>query len=194
MPLIDSRTTGRAILNDPRAAPMADPSTFPAWKQFANGSAQVPGDGSTDTVPSYLTPGEAVLTPGAAQHVGASEDRGAQRHASARAVDFHAPGRLGAGDDGDAGRCARHQGRASQHQASSCENGGGPIDMIDLSYLRNVYCTSQKQGRHFTSIGVASEDSPCSISMASARLADSHSIGARACPGNTGRSPMATIR
>ena len=70
MPLIDSRTTGRAILNDPRAAPMADPRTFPAWKQFANGSAQVPGDGSTDTVPSYLTPGEAVLTPGAAQHVG----------------------------------------------------------------------------------------------------------------------------
>ena len=70
MPLIDSRTTGRAILNDPRAAPMADPRTFPAWKQFANGSAQVPGDGSDDTVPSYLTPGEAVLTPGAAQHVG----------------------------------------------------------------------------------------------------------------------------
>ena len=70
MPLIDSRTTGRAILNDPRAAPMADPRTFPAWKQFANGSAQGPGDGSDDTVPSYLTPGEAVLTPGAAQHVG----------------------------------------------------------------------------------------------------------------------------
>ena len=70
MPLIDSRTTGRAILNDPRAAPMADPRTFPAWKQFAAGVSQVPGDGSTDTVPSYLTPGEAVLTPGAAQHVG----------------------------------------------------------------------------------------------------------------------------
>ena len=70
MPLIDSRTTGRAILNDPRAAPMADPRTFPAWKQFAGGSSQVPGFGPTDSVPSMLTPGEAVLTPGAAQHVG----------------------------------------------------------------------------------------------------------------------------
>ena len=39
-------------------------------KRFAGGIAAVPGDGSTDTVPSYLTPGEAVLTPGAAQHVG----------------------------------------------------------------------------------------------------------------------------
>ena len=39
-------------------------------KRFAGGVAAVPGDGSTDTVPSYLTPGEAVLTPGAAQHVG----------------------------------------------------------------------------------------------------------------------------
>ena len=37
---------------------------------FARGTPQVPGFGSSDTVPSYLTPGEAVLTPGAAQHVG----------------------------------------------------------------------------------------------------------------------------
>ena len=39
-------------------------------KRFAGGIAAVPGDGPDDTVPSYLTPGEAVLTPGAAQHVG----------------------------------------------------------------------------------------------------------------------------
>ena len=39
-------------------------------KRFAGGIAAVPGDGPPDTVPSYLTPGEAVLTPGAAQHVG----------------------------------------------------------------------------------------------------------------------------
>jgi hypothetical protein len=65
-----SRTSGRAILNDPRAAPFADPRTFPAWKQFATGVAAVPGQGMEDTVPSMLTPGEAVLTPRAAQHVG----------------------------------------------------------------------------------------------------------------------------
>ncbi len=46
-------------------------ATLPVMpKRFAGGVAAVPGDGSTDTVPSYLTPGEAVLTPGAAQHVG----------------------------------------------------------------------------------------------------------------------------
>ena len=39
-------------------------------KRFAGGIAAVPGDGSGDTVQSYLTPGEAVLTPGAAEHVG----------------------------------------------------------------------------------------------------------------------------
>ena len=46
------------------------PSMGYAISGFARGSAQVPGVGSDDTVPSYLTPGEAVLTPGAAQHVG----------------------------------------------------------------------------------------------------------------------------
>ena len=44
------------------------PSMGYAISGFAYGSPQVPGAG--DTVPSYLTPGEAVLTPGAAQHVG----------------------------------------------------------------------------------------------------------------------------
>ena len=39
-------------------------------KRFAGGIAAVPGDGTDDTVQSYLTPGEAVLTPGAAEHVG----------------------------------------------------------------------------------------------------------------------------
>ena len=37
---------------------------------FARGSASVPGYGSGDSVPAMLTPGEAVLTPRAAQHVG----------------------------------------------------------------------------------------------------------------------------
>ena len=46
------------------------PSMGYAISGFARGSAQVPGFGPPDTVPSYLTPGEAVLTPGAAQHVG----------------------------------------------------------------------------------------------------------------------------
>ena len=40
----------------------------PKMQKFARGAAQVPGAG--DVVPSLLTPGEAVLTPGAAQHVG----------------------------------------------------------------------------------------------------------------------------
>jgi hypothetical protein len=46
------------------------PSMGYAISGFAGGVAAVPGFGSTDTVPSLLTPGEAVLTPGAAQHVG----------------------------------------------------------------------------------------------------------------------------
>ena len=46
------------------------PSMGYAVSGFARGSAQVPGYGSGDTVPSYLTPGEAVLTPGAAEDVG----------------------------------------------------------------------------------------------------------------------------
>jgi hypothetical protein len=37
---------------------------------LAGGIAVVPGQGMGDTVPSMLTPGEAVLTPRAAQHVG----------------------------------------------------------------------------------------------------------------------------
>ena len=39
-------------------------------KRFASGTAQVPGQGFGDVVPALMTPGEAVLTPGAAQHVG----------------------------------------------------------------------------------------------------------------------------
>jgi hypothetical protein len=37
---------------------------------YAGGVSTVPGQGMEDTVPSMLTPGEAVLTPRAAQHVG----------------------------------------------------------------------------------------------------------------------------
>jgi hypothetical protein len=48
------------------------PSMGYALQGFAGGIAQVPGFGSTDTVPSMLTPGEAVLTPDAAAHVGRS--------------------------------------------------------------------------------------------------------------------------
>ena len=39
-------------------------------KRFASGTAQVPGQGFGDVVPALMTPGEAVLTPGAARHVG----------------------------------------------------------------------------------------------------------------------------
>ena len=46
------------------------PSMGYAISGFAAGTPQVPGFGSPDTVPSYLSPGEAVLTPGAARHVG----------------------------------------------------------------------------------------------------------------------------
>ena len=48
------------------------PSMGYALQGFARGAAQVPGQGAGDVVPSLLTPGEAVLTPGAAQHVGRS--------------------------------------------------------------------------------------------------------------------------
>ena len=74
MPLIDSRTSGRAVLNDPRAAPFADPRTFPAWKQYAAGTSRVPkvpgALAGVDTVPSLLTPGEAVLNQQAATKLG----------------------------------------------------------------------------------------------------------------------------
>ena len=50
------------------------PSMGYALQGFAFGTPQVPGTapqfGSTDTVPAMLTPGEAVLTPGAAQKMG----------------------------------------------------------------------------------------------------------------------------
>ena len=38
---IYGRASGRAIFNDPRAAPLADPETFPAWKQYAAGTSFV---------------------------------------------------------------------------------------------------------------------------------------------------------
>ena len=62
---IGAMSAFRPPVKFPRGATVA-----PMPKRFASGIAAVPGDGSTDTVPSYLTPGEAVLTPGAAQHVG----------------------------------------------------------------------------------------------------------------------------
>ena len=46
------------------------PSMGYAISGFARGAAQVPGFGPGDSVPAMLTPGEAVLTPRAAQHVG----------------------------------------------------------------------------------------------------------------------------
>ena len=62
---IGAMSAFRPPMKLPRGATVA-----PMPKRFAGGIAAVPGDGSDDTVPSYLTPGEAVLTPGAAQHVG----------------------------------------------------------------------------------------------------------------------------
>ena len=65
---IGAMSAFRPPLKLPRGA------TIPVMpKHFANGSPQVPGFGPTDSVPSMLTPGEAVLTPGAAQHVGRSQ-------------------------------------------------------------------------------------------------------------------------
>ena len=62
---IGAMSAFRPPLKLPRGA------TIPVMpKHFANGSPQVPGFGPMDSVPSMLTPGEAVLTPGAAQHVG----------------------------------------------------------------------------------------------------------------------------
>ena len=46
-------------------------ATIPVMpKHFARGAAQVPGIGPMDSVPAMLTPGEAVLTPRAANHLG----------------------------------------------------------------------------------------------------------------------------
>lgn len=71
-----SRTAGRGVLNDPRAAPLADPRTFPAWKQYDDGGPTDPqltpdqGGGQTgipsaplppaQTPPSDATPGGGV--------------------------------------------------------------------------------------------------------------------------------------
>jgi hypothetical protein len=46
-------------------------ATMPKMQKFDRGTASVPGPlGAGDMVPSMLTPGEAVLTPGAADHLG----------------------------------------------------------------------------------------------------------------------------
>jgi hypothetical protein len=59
--------------------PGSPPPMPPGWNApsmgyfqsgFANGAARVPGFGSGDTVPAMLTPGEAVLTGPAAEHLG----------------------------------------------------------------------------------------------------------------------------
>jgi hypothetical protein len=55
----------RPPLKLPRGATVA-----PMPKRFAGGIALVPGDGASDTVPAMPTPGEAVLTGPAADHLG----------------------------------------------------------------------------------------------------------------------------
>ena len=54
----------------PAAGELPRGASMPKMQKFDRGTASVPGFGSTDTVPAMLTPGEAVLTPGAAKHVG----------------------------------------------------------------------------------------------------------------------------
>ena len=55
---------------DPPGLQPGQPSMGYLISGYADGVAAVPGQGMDDTVPSMLTPGEAVLTPRAAQHVG----------------------------------------------------------------------------------------------------------------------------
>ena len=78
------RTAGGALAKVAGAAsPASKPGTPPPMPQgwnapsmgyfstgYARGTPAVPGFGSPDTVPAMLTPGEAVLTPRAAQHLG----------------------------------------------------------------------------------------------------------------------------
>ena len=117
---IGAMSAFRPPMRLPRGATVA-----PMPKRFAGGIAAVPGAGSDDTVPSYLTPGEAVLTPGAAQHVGRPKIAALNAmHPPAALSTFMPPVELGAGDDHASGRRSRHQGRAVEHQAAT-ENSGG---------------------------------------------------------------------
>ena len=71
-PLYPGPFKQKPVLYDDQGNPIFPPVVEPETetKKFARGAAQVPGQGAGDVVPSLLTPGEAVLTPGAAQHVG----------------------------------------------------------------------------------------------------------------------------
>ena len=81
-----SRTAGRAVLNDPRAAPTADPRTFPAWKSgYAYGGGVDPtltptqGGGATGIPSAPVMPPQPMplgYTPGGTVPVHASPSGG----------------------------------------------------------------------------------------------------------------------